>query len=145
MKSQSTQQHADPAVSSPMGENNAMEANHQANNKRGASDLPPNPPKRLPILHSWLAQNLQMISLVGPPAQRPRHHSEVHCPGPKGLGVKTRKQLAAETLHEQQYTTVTLILVTSCPSRKNPLTLLWFLPFIQVLTWKWRCYDGEDG
>lgn len=42
--------------------------------------------------------------------------------GPKVLGVKTWKQLAAETLQE-----VTLMVVASCSGRKTLLTLLWFL------------------
>lgn len=69
-KSQSTEQHSDPTVSSPVGPNNAMEANHQAATNAGAQISRPIP-KRLPTLHSWLAQNLQMISLVGPPLKGP--------------------------------------------------------------------------
>lgn len=71
----------------------------------------------------------------------PFPHSKVDCPGPKGLSVKTRKQLAVETLRDQQCIKVTLMLVASCPHRRKHLTSFRFLPFIQVLTWKWRWYE----
>lgn len=129
-----------PFISSTVSESNTMKANDQAVTNAGPQISQPIP-KELPTLHSWLAQNLQMISLVGPPLW-------VHCPGPKGLGVKTRKQLAAETL--QTDTKVTLIVGASCLSRKKHLTLLRFLAFTEMLTWNWRWYDGrkmdeEDG
>lgn len=69
-KRQSTQQHSDPTVSSPVDQNNAMEANHQAATNAGSQMSRPSS-KRLPTLHSWLAQILQMISLVGPPLKDP--------------------------------------------------------------------------
>lgn len=134
---QSTQRHSVPSVSSPVGQNNGMEANHQAATNTGPQISQP-VPARLPTLHSWLARNLQMIPLVGGLLKvPPRHHSKFIVRGPKGPSVKTQKaagggkQLAAENAAR-----ATLMAVASCPGRKNPLRLLCFLPIIPVLTWK---------
>lgn len=123
----------------PVAQNKTMEANHQAVTNVGLQISWPIP-ERLPTLHSWLAQDLHMISVAGPQLKGlpPFPHSKVDCPGPKGLSVKTGKQLAVETLRDQQCIKVTLMLVASCPHRRKHLTSFRFLPFIQVLTWKCR-------
>lgn len=56
--------------SSPVDHNNAMEENHQALTDTGPQISPPIP-ERLPMLHSWLAQDLRMTSLVGPRLKSP--------------------------------------------------------------------------
>lgn len=131
---QSTQRHSVPSVSSPVGQNNGMEANHQAATNTGPQISQP-VPARLPTLHSWLARNLQMIPLVGPPLKVPRHHSKFIVRGPKGPSVKTQKTAGGGKRCESD-TKVTLMAFASCPGRKNPLTLLCFLPIIPALTWK---------
>ena len=49
--------------------------------------------------------------------------------------------------HSESDTKVTLMTAASCPcpGRKNPLTFLWALPFIQVLTGMWRWCDGREN
>lgn len=137
---QSPQQHSVPSVSSCLGQNNGMGANHQAatNVERQISQPVP---KRLPTLHSWLARNLQMISLVGPLLKVTRHHSKFIVQGPKVWVSKHRNSWQRK--HYKSDTKVTLMVVASCPGRKNPLTLLCFLTFIQVLTRKWRCDERK--
>ena len=135
---QSTQQHSVPDVSSPVGQNNSMEANHQAAANFGPQMSRP-VPTRLPTRHSWLARNLQMISLAGP----------LHKPSVSTLSSLSRAHMLecqnTETAGSGNTSTtaqkVTLMVAASCPHRKNLLTLTCFLPFIHVLTWKWSRYD----
>lgn len=49
----------------PVAQNKTMEANHQAVTNVGLQISWPIP-ERLPTLHSWLAQDLHMISVAGP-------------------------------------------------------------------------------
>lgn len=135
---QSTQQHSVPDVSSPVGQNNSMEANHQAAANFGPQMSRP-VPTRLPTRHSWLARNLQMISLAGPLLKSSvstlsslsRAHM-LECQNTETAGSGNTSTTAQK---------VTLMVAASCPHRKNLLTLTCFLPFIHVLTWKWSRYD----
>lgn len=91
-------------------------------------------PKRLPTLHSWLAQILHMILLVALPSHQKAILSSLS--RAQRLGCHNT-ETAGSGNTTKATKKMTLMLVASCPGRKNPLTLLLFLPLNRVLTWKW--------
>lgn len=139
-KGQSTQQHSDPTVSSPVGQNNAMEGKPSGSDKRRASDLSAKPTKAANT--PQLAGPESADDFIGwTLTQRPCCHSKFIVQSPKVWVSKHRNSWQRK--HHKSNTKVTLLVVASCPDRKNPLTSLCFLLFIKVLTWKWRWHDGR--
>lgn len=123
------------AHSSDPGQNNAVEASHQAATNARASDLTANPDQAAntpQLAGSEAAHDFIGFSPARP--KRPCPHFKSIVPDPKVWVSETQEKLAAETLQERHKSDLDGGILSGAGRALRPCYGL----CTQVLTWKWR-------